>query len=498
MIKDLRFTFKQTAIYGISNIFVKATGLILLPIYTTALSLGDYGMLTIFELITQFFVGVVSFSLPASMLRLGSENVNRIRQNQIYFTALVMLIVFCCLFLLIFLPLNEIFSTAFFDSTEYASYFTIVFISCITEILGILPMQLLRLREKSGWYIFFFGLKLVALIGFVWYFVAFRDMGVYGALLGVLSANGILLLATFTFQFKNLVFKFDRVAAKEMYLFGAPLIFTTVAGILLTITDRIIIEIFGKLSDVGVYSMAYKFGSLSNLLIIGSFGLGFLPIAFKKFGDPNFNRFFSKMLTYFIGITVLLTLIVSLFSKEGIKLLSSENPDYWMAVILVPFIAYAFLFKALYNYLTYVFMLIKRTKFQAYVTLAGVILNIALNFLLIPNFGMFGAIGATAISYIGMGIMTYVIVQANYPIQFEFKRILLLFISCAIFITIGIFFNDQNLLFRVVLKTFLIVGFGILIFYGVADQVEREKVKKVWKLLRSGKLSRLPQKENPG
>lgn len=498
MIKDLRNTFKQTAIYGISNIFVKATGLILLPIYTTELSLGDYGLLTIFELITQFFVGVVSFSLPASMLRMGSESDDPQRQNQIYFTALIMLITFGGLFLIVFLPLNGVFSNLFFDSTEYASYFSIVFISCIMEILGILPMQLLRLREKSGWYIFFFGLKLSALIGFVWYFVAFRDLGVYGALLGVLSANSILLLATFTFQFKNIVPKFNRSAAIELYRFGAPLIFTTIAGILLTITDRLIIEIFGKLSDVGIYSLAYKFGSLSNLLIIGSFGLGFLPIAFKKFGDPNFNRFFSKMLTYFIGITVLLTLVVSLFSKEGIKLLSSENPDYWMAVVLVPFIAYAFLFKAIYNYLTYVFMLIKRTKFQAYVTLAGVILNIALNFLLIPNFGMYGAIGATAISYIGMGIMTNIIVQANYPIQFEFKRISMLFIGCAVFITVGIFLNDQSLLIRVVFKTLLIAGFGIFIFYGVADQVERGKVKKVWTLLRSGKFSLLPKKEKTG
>src|SRR5690606_32627410 len=152
-----------------------------------------------------------------------------------------------------------------------------------------------------------------------------------------------------------------RVIAKEMYRYGAPLIFTTVAGILLTIADRIIIEIYGNLSDVGVYSIAYKFGSLSNLLFIGSFGLGFLPIAFKKFVDPNIKRFFSKVMAYYIALTVLLTLEVSLFSKEGIKLLGSEIPDYWMEVILLPFIAYEFLFKALFNFMTYIFFLIKRT-----------------------------------------------------------------------------------------------------------------------------------------
>lgn len=486
MIKDLRNTFKQTAIYGLSTIFVKATGLILLPIYTHSLSLSDYGMLTIFELITQFFVGVISFGLPASMLRVGSEFDDRAGQNRIYFTTLVMLLVFCGGFLAIFLPLRGIFSAVFFESTEFAPLFTLIFISCVTEILGLLPMQLLRLREKSGWYIFFFSLKLAALIGFVWYFVTVRNMGVYGALLGVLAANCVLLIATFGFQFKNLVFKFDRSAAIEMYRFGAPLIFTTISAILLTISDRLIIKIFGELSDVGVYSMAYKFGSLSNLLIIGSFALGYLPIAFKKFNDPNFKRFWSKMMTYFIGLTVVLTLFVSLFSKEGIKLVSSDNPDYWMAVILVPFIAYMFLFKALYNYMTYVFSLIKRTRFQAYVTIAGVVFNISLNFVFIPFYGMYGAIAATGISYIGMALLTYKMAQANYPVHYEFKRIAALMISCGIFIAIGIYFNDQSLTTRLLIKSALCLGFVIYIYFGVADDVEREKVGKVYRLLRKG------------
>ena len=491
MIKDLRNTFKQTAIYGMSNIFVKATGLILLPIYTQALSLSDYGMLTIFELITQFFVGVISFSLPASMLRLGSESDDLSRQNQIYFTALLMLLAIGGLFLLLFIPLNGVFGTLFFDSARYAPYFTVVFISSIIEILGILPMQLLRLRERAGWYMFFFALKLAALIGFVWYFVAFRDQGVYGALLGVLYANAVLLLATFSFQFRKMVFRFDRVAAREMFRFGAPLIFTTVAAILLTISDRMIIKIFGHLSDVGVYSMAYKFGSLSNLLIIGSFALGYLPIAFKKFNQPGFPRFYSKMMTYFIGITVLLTLVISLFSKEGIKLLSADNPDYWLAVILVPFIAFVFLFKALYNYMTYVFQLIKRTKFQAYVTIMGVILNIGLNFALIPYYGMYGAIAATGLSYIAMSFLTYRMAQKHFPVHYEFGRIALLMAGCAVFIAVGIYFNDQRLPVRVIIKSALCAGFIFFLIFYVADSAEKKKIKKAWRLIRAGKIKSL-------
>ncbi len=493
MIKDLRNTFKQTAIYGVSNVLVKATGLILLPIYTSSLSTADYGMLVLLEIISQFFIDVISINLPGAMLRIGSDTKSPKRQNQIYFTALIMLIATGLVFLAVFLPLNGFFSQAFFDSKVYADYFTIVFISIVIEILGIMPLQLLRLRERADQYLFFFGLKLAALIGFIWYFVSIQEMGVYGAIVGVLLANITLLLGTFSFQFKNMLPRFDKKVAKELFQFGAPLIFTSIAAILLTISDRLIIKFYGELADVGIYTLAYKVGSVSNLLIIGSFALGFLPIAFKKFGDPNFNRFFSKMLTYFIGITVVLTLIVSLFSKEGIKLISSDNPDFWIAVVLVPFIAYMFLFKALQNYLSYIFLLIKRTRFHAQITVLGVILNIGLNFLLIPKMDIYGAIAATGISYITMGIYTYYLAQKNYPIKYEFNRIMLLLAGCAIFIAIGIYFNDFNLISRLLIKSGLVIGFGVFVFYGIADHVEREKVRKTWKILKKGDFNKLFQ-----
>lgn len=251
MIKDLRNTFKQTAIYGISNVLVKATGLILLPIYTSSLTISDYGMLVLIEVITQFFVDVISVNLPGAMLRLGADTKDKKRQNVFYSTALIMLVAIGIVFLAIFLPLSGLFSQAFFDSDAYAIYFVIVFISVVLEILGLMPMQLLRLREESGKYVFFFGLKLVALIGFIWYLVSVKEMGVYGAIIGALLANITLLLATSVYQFNNLVFKFDKVAAREMFHFGAPLIFVSIAAILITISDRIIINIYGQLADVG-------------------------------------------------------------------------------------------------------------------------------------------------------------------------------------------------------------------------------------------------------
>lgn len=485
MIKDLRHTFKQAAIYGFSNILVKATGLILLPIYTSALSVEDYGILVVLEIITQFFVGVISFNLPASMLRFGSDEENPKAQSRIYFTALVLLLGFVAAFLLLFLPLTGVFSRAILDSSEYSHYFTLLFCSIAIEILSILPMQLMRLREQSMKYLGFFLIKLVGLCAFVWYFVSVKEWGVYGAILGILLGNLSLFLATFTLQIRQITFDFDKEKALGMYRFGAPLVFTTIAGILLTIADRAIIKYYGEFSDVGIYGLAYKIGSLSNLLIIASFSLGFLPIAYKKFHEPNFNRFFSKIFTYFIGLTALLTLGISVFGKEVIKILSSDEPDYWIAIVLIPFIAYAFIFKAIQNYLAYAFMLTKQTRYHATITIIGVLINITLNFTLIPLYDMYGAIAATGISYAVMGFITYRIAQRKLPIPYEIGRVAGLLLLCAVFIAGGIYINDLEIISRLAAKTGLIVLFVIVVYFTILDRAEKGKIAKVIRLLRS-------------
>ncbi len=485
MIKDLRNTFKQTALYGISNILVKTTGLLLLPIYTSALSTTEMGILVTFELITQFLVGVIALNIPTSMLRFGSDEESQAKQNQIYFTALVLLFILAVVFLAIFLPLSELFSRLFFDAADYSMVFTLLFCSIAIEILGLLPLQLLRLKEKAISYLLFFSVKLAGMLGFVSYFMLYREMGVYGAILGILLANCALLIVTLPIQVRQLTFNFDRKIAKELYRFGAPLVFTTVSVILLNIADRFILKIYGDYADVGIYGTAYKVGSISNLLIIGSFSLGFLPILFKKVNDDNFERFFSKMLTYFIGITVLLTLVISLFSKELIKVMSPNEPDYWVAIILVPFIAYAFIFKALQHYISYVFLITKKTRYHAWVTLIGVSANIVLNFALIPFFSFYGAIAATGLSYITMCAVSYRFAQAHMPVRYEFRRIFLMMLGCAAFIAFGIYVNNADIATRLLLKSLSLLLFAVFLYIAVADAVEKEKLKKVLIVMRS-------------
>lgn len=485
MIKDLRNTLKQTFIYGLSNIGIKAAGLVLLPLYTGSLTVTEYGELAILEVFAQFFVGVISLQIPSAVLRFGSETKSPIELKKIYSTALFSAIAFVVIFGLIALPFAGILSRFIFDSPDFQVHISLLIFSIAAEILGILPLQLLRLKEKSVQYLLLVSFKLLLLLCFVWYFVVYNDEKVLGAIKAILCSNFLFLTATIPLQIKSTAILFSRDHGVRMFRYSAPLVFTTISAVLLTISDRIILKIYGEFADVGIYTLAYKIGSLSNLIIIASFSLGFLPIAFKKLAEPGFKAFFSKTLTLYIALTILLTLGISVFGFELIKLLSSGEAEYWVAAILVPFIAYLFIFKALNSYFSYIFLLTKKTKYHAKITITGVVTNIALNFLLVPGYGMYGAVAATGISYFIMAIITHYLANKLMKIEYEYKRISILLISAGIFIALALLLNDYSLIIRGSIKVLLVLIYLFFLYWFVAYKSERNRIHKVLQLLKT-------------
>lgn len=493
MLQDLKRTFGQSAVYGVGNVLVKLTGLILLPIYLKGLNTDAYGMLILFEVMTQFIVGVFSFRLQSSLLRFGAESGDIRFIRKIYSTATYSMAAVALSGLVVFVSASPLFNRFLFEGVAPAAAFPLLFASAAAEMLLLMPLQLCRLKEQPLKYTGFMALKLAGMLGFVSYFVLVKDLGVFGAVAGIFSANILALIATLPMQIKHLRATYDPSAAKDMFRFGTPLIFTSISAILLSIGDRVIIKIFGEFSEVGVYGLAYKIGSVANLLVINSFSLGFLPVAYKKYNTPGFNRFFSKMLTYFSLVTVLLTLGVSLFSKELIGVLSKNEPEYMAAVILVPFIAFTFIFKAVQFFMSVVFHLTKRTRYDALVTMSGFGFNIALNFALVPFFGVYGAVAATGLSYLFMGLVTKYHAQRQFRVDYEFGRLGILIGSCAAFIAAGMAVNGFDFWPRLGVKSLLVAAYLLFLYLAVAEEEEREKVRKVWVLVRSKGLRALSE-----
>ena len=229
--------------------------------------------------------------------------------------------------------------------------------------------------------------------------------------------------------------------------------------------------------SVGVYTLGYKIASVINVIIIQSFQLGFLPIALKKWGDVNANRFYAKVLTYFTLLLVISSLFLSFFAKDIIKLLA-ENQNYWLAVQIIPVLCLGFILKGIQYNFALVFHYIKQTHFLATLVIITTFINVGLNFILINYFGFSGAAISFLISSLIFVLLTYTISNRKFALPFEniklFKMILIAFI---LYLMSGLMEFGNNLI-NISLKTFLLLIYPVLLYiFRFYEPVEIQRIK---------------------
>jgi O-antigen/teichoic acid export membrane protein len=464
MKNDIHSTLKHTIIYSLGNLSIKAVGFILLPLYTSYLSVSNFGILGIFDAIMQFSVAVFSYKLSTAMMRWLVIEKEIKKQKQIIFTAFSTTIILLIPVILVLIFTKNYLAVLFFDSELYSNYLLILIYTIVSEILLSFILDIIRTREKSILYLIFTVSKVFLNLVLTIYFVTKLKMGVEGVILSQLLASVFILIISTPILLKNILLKFNIQIAKEMLYYGIPLVFSTISTMILTLSDRFYLKFYYNLSEVGIFNLSYKIASVINIIIIQSFQLGFLPIAFKKYEEGNTQVFFIKVLKYYSTILMIFVVILSIFSKEIILLLA-ENKEYFESYYFVPIIAFTFYIKGIqYNY-SLGLHFVKKTKYNVYVVLTGVIINLILNFLFVPKFGIWGATISSVIAGIVILIMFYKLSQREYKIDYNIRELLLLSFLGVIFIVLGYYLSSFSFLIGVILKLLSIFLFVFLLYF---------------------------------
>ncbi len=486
---QLKHVFKTSAIYSIGNLANKVIGFVLLPLYTDYLTTHDYGVLGILEATATILVAVLSFRIPTAMIRWCSDTENAEQQRSLVFTSFVSLFLLVLCVNALLQPFSENFSILFFEKTDFKLFFQLLFLSVGLEILGRIPLEFLRFEEKAFNFISVNLLKLMVMLSLNVYLIAWRGMGVEGILISQVVGHGLVLLVTSVYLISNFRYKFDLPALREMLRYGFPLIFSTLSAMLITLADRYILPYFHDYDDLGIYSLAYKIASVTNVFLITSFQLGFLPIAFKRHGEPDFKPFLNKVFVYFGLLLTTCTLFISFFSKEIIKTFSKDTA-YWEAYGLVPIIGMVFILNGLEYLFTLGFHFTKKTKYHINIVLVGLIVNITLNLLLIPKYGAYGAAWATVATGIITVIYSYNLSQRFYKVDYELGKIYRLVLISIIFVLVLYAINDSELYIRFSLKILLLILFPVILWIiGFFDIKELEQLDKWYKKIKSGKMN---------
>jgi O-antigen/teichoic acid export membrane protein len=261
---------------------------------------------------------------------------------------------------------------------------------------------------------------------------------------------------------------FNKQLWREMLVYGLPLMVVGFAGMINETLDRIIISYAYSdaqkgLEATGIYGANYKLSILMSLFI-QAFRYAAEPFFFNHAKTDDKRTIYASVMNYFVlvclGLFLLVTLYIDVF-KHFI------NSNYWEGLHVVPILLIANLFLGIYFNLSIWYKLSDNTNKGALISLAGAVITIIANLILVPKLGYTGSAWATLICYVSMVVICYAMGAKYFPIPYQVWR-LLGYIGLALVIyaiSIGIKpFWAQNAFALYGINGLLFVGFAATAF----------------------------------
>ena len=409
--------WKTTFIYGVGFISLRMISFLLLPLYTHLLSPYEAGIIFIIYTILAFGNTIYSRGMDAALFKFYNKN----KQTSVINTSILYSIRHgAILSIIIFIILQVLLILGFipFSTIIVMGLLSVLFFDMISSrVLG-----LLRLEGRPFYYLLIAVSNVCLSVGLNIYFIQYKAMGLEGAIWSIILVSWIqsaMLLPILLPKIK--INAFDKKLLIKMQNFSLPFLPAAVFLILIELSDRWMIAWLSSngAADVGIYSIAYKFGSLIMLCVKG-FNLNWQPYYLKENTDHTFYRIGSLFLTVLI---ILSTLITVLWPALFYQIIGEQ---FWSGGNIIPIITISYIFYGLFILQMPSLYLKSKERWAPKIWGAGFIINSSFNLILIPLYGYYGAAIATLLAYFGMAIF---IIYKNYtwmPMTYNLKYIGLL------------------------------------------------------------------------
>ena len=185
-----------------------------------------------------------------------------------------------------------------------------------------------------------------------------------------------------------------------------------IAGSLMLImgwTDTIMIGIFKNETDVGIYSIALKISSVTSIILMAVNSMA-APKFAQQYSKKNFSELQhivsrASMLTFWATLPIVLFIVIL-----STPLLSIFGEEFTVAKNTLLILIFGQLINAASGSVGYLMQMTDNQKLFQYIIFLSLLINIVLNYLLIPTYSFEGAAIASAISLITWNIISIIFV----------------------------------------------------------------------------------------
>ncbi|WP_176761960.1 lipopolysaccharide biosynthesis protein [Pseudobutyrivibrio sp. YE44] len=460
--KGLAILLKSSFWYLFSTILLNGINFIVTPIFTRIMSTNEYGIYNNYCSWQSIFAVFVTLNLGVTLMSAYGDYKSDIKRYSYSMTVLM------CLSTLLWLVLFTLFRKPLMSwTTLEMKYLYMILASSIgASILSMFQSyQRMEFRYKTSTAISI--IIALANTGLALALVLSMKGKAFGRIIGTTLPTFLFGLVLF-FYFAKGAHGIKTSYWKYAVPLALPYVPHSLSMTLLNSMDKTMITKMCGNEKTAIYSVAYTCGSIV-IVVLMAINTAYSPWLREKV-EQDAHAKVRKFSYLYVGIGVSICLMVILFAPEIILLFGGSK--YKDSVYVLPPIAMGCMLQFLYTMFVNIEQIQKHTVEMAFASATAALVNLGLNFLLIPRFGYLAAAYTTLVGYLVLLLIhMHVVKKIKMDHYYNYKFIYGLVV---VMVTFSIFANTiyGNIFVRV----------GVILALLIAICVVAYKVKAVEKV----------------
>ena len=418
---QLRRIGRHSAIYGLGGLVQRILAVLLLPVYTRYLSPSDYGIVATLVALTTVLAITLRLGISNAFFRFFFDSPEREHRLLVLRTSFWFTMGMATLGLVGGVALSPAIASVLFGSSADAEVVAAAFVGLWAQMNYEQLTALFRAEERSTAFVAASLANIALTITATLILVVGLDAGPLGVIVGSFTGTLVVYLALLGYRREQLGLQFDRGLLREMNRFGLPLVPSAVFLWVTNFSDRFFLLELADQEEVGLYSLGVGIASAIALLLT-AFRTAWPAFAYSIDDDREARGTYAFVLTYLVLLTSWAAAALALLSPWLVEWIAA--PAFARSSDVVGPLAFSVVAYAGYVVVVVGVGRAKRTQFNWVVTGVAAAVNVALNLILIPRYGMMGAAVATIAAYVTMFAGMTWWAQRIFPVPYQWRRVL--------------------------------------------------------------------------
>ena len=482
----------HSAVYGLAGVVTKIVGIALLPFYAHYISPAEFGEIELVIVTVTLAAIVLRFGLMSALYRFSFDRPTpewRRRTIQTVFGSILVLSTAGLAVGLLFA--GELATLLQVDRDLVLIGLSGLWVMMNLDVLG----AIYRIEQRPVPYVVFSLVNLALTVTFSLVFVVALDLGAAGIMLGNFSGSYVVYVLLLVARRETIGFgSFDRELLRTMLAFSVPLMPAGVSLWGLNAADRFQVQRLASTTDLGIYSAASKI-ALGIMVLITAFQTAWVPFANSIPDDEEARRTYRLAFSYWTVLTLWALVAISVAAPPYLHILMPSA--WWDADDIVPLLLAGLVLWGTYMIVNIGVNRSKRTKLTPLVTATAAAVNIGLNFVLIPAWGVAGAALSTVIGYGVLVLLGWWNAQSGFPVPYDWGRVVRIWLAAAGLVALSVWVVPETGWVGITARVLLVAAFPVaLLAVGAVSFRDLARFESLFARIRQGR--RRPPADSEG